>query len=275
MNNVTLRQVQLAQLEIAKEVKRICEKHDIRYFLDSGSLLGAVRHKGFIPWDDDVDIGFLREEYEKFLKIAPQELQEPFFLQTWDNDPEYPFAFAKVRKRGTVFVETAAMKSKAHNELYVDLFPYDAFPDDAQDRKKQGRKVMRYRKTLMMKSHMTPWRRNKNLIKFVGVFVKYLPYKLLSLISSRDRIKEKYIPVMQQFNHQNTRCVYEQSGGAKYGKWVLPRECFRSYVLLPFEDTEFSCPGDSDLYLKTVYGDYMTLPPKEKQVNHQSVQVQL
>ena len=100
MDDVMLRNVQLIQLEIAKEVKRICEQNNISYFMDGGTLLGAVRHKGFIPWDDDLDFGFTRDNYEKFIATAKKNLSSEFFLQTWDSDREYGYAFCKNTKEG-------------------------------------------------------------------------------------------------------------------------------------------------------------------------------
>lgn len=104
MERDVLRRVQLIELEIAKEVKRVCDENGIRYFLYRGTFLGAVRHKGFIPWDDDMDIGMLRSDYEKFCRIAPQKLDKAYCFQNWHTDQNYALPFGKVRKRNTVFV---------------------------------------------------------------------------------------------------------------------------------------------------------------------------
>ena len=125
MDKEILRRLQLTQLDIAKEIKRVCEKNDIKYWLESGTLLGAVRHKGFIPWDDDLDIAMRRDDYERFKKIAPRDLSSEYFFQSWETDENFGLPFAKVRKRKTIYKEIKAKNSKANNGIFVDIFPYD------------------------------------------------------------------------------------------------------------------------------------------------------
>lgn len=122
MERELLRKVQLTQLEIAKEIRRVCEENDIPYFLTCGTLLGAVRHQGFIPWDDDMDVGMLRENYEKFCRIAPEKLKPEYCWQSWYTDPNYALPFGKVRKRGTLYLEAKSHRLE-ENGFYVDIFP--------------------------------------------------------------------------------------------------------------------------------------------------------
>ena len=114
------RKIQLLQLNILKEFDRICRKHDLKYTLAGGSMLGAVRHKGFIPWDDDVDVSMLREEYEKFCEICKTELDaEKYFLQTMDTDPEYRFIYGRILLNGTAYVRAGQEHMKAKNGIFI------------------------------------------------------------------------------------------------------------------------------------------------------------
>ncbi len=124
----TVAEAQKIMLEILQEVHRICQKHHITYWLAAGTLLGAVRHRGFIPWDDDMDIAMTWKDYERFLKIAPSELKEGFFLQTKDTDPAYPFPFAKIRKNNTLLIETGETGEEPyHHGIFLDIFPQNHY----------------------------------------------------------------------------------------------------------------------------------------------------
>lgn len=274
MDKKLLRRVQLIQLEMAKEVKRVCKILNISYFLDSGTLLGAVRHGGFIPWDDDLDMGMLRKDYQIFLKKAPKILDSRFFLQNWYRDEDYGLAFSKLRMKNTVYVEANSQQSQAVNGFYIDIYPYDSYPDDPKARQWQGRNFYFYRRAIMMKSGYTPWKSDTGL-KAAAKMVGYIPFKLFADMHDRKELIRRYEKCCRAFNKKDTEFLYEQTGGVGYGKWIVPRKCFATFIEMPFEDDTFTVPEKYDLYLKSIYGDYMKLPPEDQRENrHHILKVQ-
>ena len=131
MSNSILREVQLIQLNMLLKVDEICRLNNIRYYLIGGSALGAVRHKGFIPWDDDVDIGMFRRDYDQFLDIADKFLDNKYFLQTNRTDPDYHGPYAKLRANNTTYIEkvSRSLGAKIHQGIFIDIFPLDNVPD--------------------------------------------------------------------------------------------------------------------------------------------------
>lgn len=183
--DIKLRNIQLGILEILKDIITVCEEYNIEYFIMCGTALGAVRHKGFIPWDDDLDIGMTRENYERFLKIAPNVLPEELFVQTFNSDPNTPFYFAKVRKSGTLFIRNYCKNLKMHHGIYVDVFPYDNIPDDIKLRDSQYRKVNLWSNLFIAKTLTGASVPQDSLIGKVKILIRTIFHYLLKPISKR------------------------------------------------------------------------------------------
>ena len=129
--DISKKKLQTAILMIAKEIVRLCDENNIPYFINGGTQLGAIRHKGFIPWDDDFDIGMRRADYEKFLKVCEEQLDHnKYFLQTEDTEKNYAFYFAKIQLKGTSIIEDFSKNVQIEHGIFVDIFPYDNIPDN-------------------------------------------------------------------------------------------------------------------------------------------------
>lgn len=265
MDNETLRKVQLVQLEMAKEVKRVCRENGINYFLDSGTLLGAVRHKGFIPWDDDLDLGMLREDYEKFCRIAPSKLSSRYYLQTWDNDSTFALPYAKLRKKGTIYQEKKS-ENQQSSGFFIDIFPFDYALENEQERSRMVDRLVSLERRLLMKCHYTPWEEEGgvNRKKKAG----YLYYRAGAALASREELIRHYKELVESVPASPLR--YEQTGKKNMIR-VFDGSIWNGQRTALFEDTEFSVPYGTEKRLETEYGDYMTPPPEDQRENRHMI----
>lgn len=259
-----LRKLQLTQCEMLDEIVRVCEENNLRYFLIGGTLLGAVRHKGFIPWDDDLDITMPREDYEKFCSISQTKLKNNYFLHSIDTDEKYWLRFAKVRKKGTLFDEQSIKCLKTHKEIYIDIFPLDN-SNEYKNIFKTIREFLIVAISIMIyeKLHIKPVRPRKTL-------AGDLYFNLFHIIAIPFSIKKLQLFQKKLMTFCNKKkAIYYLNYGSNYNllKQTIPVEKYEPAVKLEFEGKLYSAPNDYDYILNRIYGDYMTLPPIEKRTS--------
>ena len=245
----TLRQHQQALLELLTEFDRVCKELNIPYVLFAGTLLGAVRHGGFIPWDDDLDVMMLRRDYERFLQKADGVLnREKFYLQK-QFSAHWPMFFSKLRLNGTTCLEKYHPKDSAsHQGVYMDIFPCDNAA-----KSKFGRKLQFYSSKVVIAKALDArgYDTDSKVKRLFLRLCRILPQKLFLWITTHG--------------NENSSMVHSFLGGAsQFDKNVYPRCYFEKTVLARFEGGSFPIPEQFDSLLRTLYGDYMQLPPEEK-----------
>ena len=252
-----IQQIQLKMLEV---FVWICEKEKLRYYVLGGTLLGAVRHHGFIPWDDDVDVGMPRADYEKFLSCAARYLPDYYFLQTYRTEKEDPFPFAKIRDSRTVYKEREINKLNLNHGVWIDIFPLDfcsgkLFWFDIKQRILQVR---------------------INCRLGLNLSVKHKIYQIISLLlcPSWYQAVKKRDDLMKGQSH-DTRLT-ANFGGAWGRKEIMPSEWYAEGTLLSFEHLQVRGPKEYKKWLTQIYGDYEQLPPVEQRiVRHNPVEIKL
>ena len=255
------RKIQLSSLDALKELKRICDKHRLRYYLVAGTLLGAVRHGGFIPWDDDVDVAMPRSDYKKLEKIARRELSDGFFYQTEKSERRYPFFFAKLRKDGRTVTESIFKETDIHNGCYVDVFPLDYCPSNE-------RRAVRFFKLTSFFTCALIAKTSDNFVceytkkgaLFAFSVMKKLPRCVLLFL--RNAVRVYYTLTSSK------KVICTVAGSYGYPRETYSAEWFAETVDLKFEDEVFTAPKEYDKALTHMYGDYMTPPPESERKGH-------
>lgn len=264
----TLKKVQSAELSILKDFVRVCEENGIKYFGLAGTGLGALRHGGFIPWDDDIDVGLLRADYEKVLEIFKRDFKEKYTVVNGDEFSGYPLMTTRIILNNTKFVEFPLKNIKAPLGIFLDVYAYDFVPRDENLRRKQAKGAWLFSKLLILKHIPFP------VLPFGGIkgklahVVTWCAWLFLNVFC----ISHKFL--YRQVMKYNL--MYSDSDTGVYG-YLCDTDAFSSTFtaeeLFPlrkekFEDMEINFPNCLEKSLTDLYGDYMQLPPADKRKNH-------
>ena len=242
------------QYDILLEFDRVCRKYNLTYFLAYGTLLGALRGGGFIPWDDDIDTMMPYDDYEKLRDIPQSEWKDPYFLQHIDSDKQYRRCFAKLRNSNTTLVAKELEHLDINHGVDIDIYPFVNLADDPALRSKQYRDTMIY----MLLTYDEP-PRNHGRIYYIGGKI------ILALIPKRvkERLLEKYKSRVLMYQNISTDEVYAVIGNVEVMRQPLKRNWFAKTIDHKFENSYFPIPIGADEWMKTRYGENYLLPPPE------------
>ena len=246
--NIDIEQIQEVLLELLDEVDRICKEHNIKYFLSGGTLLGAIRHKGFIPWDDDIDLWMTRKNYKKFRRVIKKNLSRKYFYEDYKTNIRVPLSILKIEKKGTKYVENIFKDLKIGNSIYIDIFPLDNVVKPFF-RLQTGIliKMQSIRNYRLLKEN------KKNASLFKKIVYGLFPLRLCRFITEIT---------MKFFSPFRTKYVNQLCHRGRH--WpIFAKEDVEDLVDGIFCGKKYPIPRNSDKILRQCYGDYMKLPPED------------
>ena len=255
-----IQEIELSSLDMLTQV---CEKLEIQFFLYGGSLLGAVKYGGFVPWDDDLDIALLRKDYEKLIAEGPALLPDGYELQEPRLNPRTPYPYAKLRKTGTVMVEYMYRNIKINHGVYFDIYPIDNLPDDDAELLKNQKEILKLTRFLQRRqtaSLFSPGKGWRRWIRQGYMFAKCCLYRLIP----HKYLVSKMNAIMTQYNDSETK---------RQGNYFFPRptnyfDGINPPIEIAFENRKMWIPSGYRVNLENRYGDIRQDPPVEKRVGH-------
>ena len=267
-DNKTLKKLQKIELGILKDFDKICEENNLDYFLCGGSLIGVVRHKGFIPWDDDIDVGMNRKDYDKFLKIADEKYSDKYTIVNNDHNKYFPLMNTRWGLNGTEYKTEDLKDIPGEFGIFLDIFCFDNIPDDEKLMRKQGTKAWFYGKLLVLSGVKKPVLYQNGIKAKILKAIFFISHYILKIfhLTSRHFYKKALKYALQYQDEETKRFAYmfdpERFTSIEEKEMIYPTK------RMLFEGIKVKVPHNTDAYLKRRYGDYMTLPPEDKRHNH-------
>ena len=274
MNQEDIKLIQKTEKDILRQILIICENHQLNYYILGGTLLGAVRHGGFIPWDDDIDLGFPRPDYEKFIRYSEEELEMPYQLHTAMNGKgKYSYYYARVEDTSVQLKRSIAVK-EVIIPAFVDIFPLDGVPDNRKKRERWIRKCNFLNRLfsasqVLYKSNNSKTHRKMNSLE--AAFHNTFIFLRLDRMLNTKLIWKQLDKAMKENSYEECRDIINFCG--HWGlKELFPKTIFGKGRLYPFEEFMLNGPEDCDYVLSQMYGDYMQVPKdKDKYKHHVNV----
>ena len=268
-DDFTLKRIQEVELEILKDFMDICDRHGLDYFGIAGTGIGALRHHGFIPWDDDIDVAMPRDDFEKLLPLVEKEMGDKYLIMNAERYPNYPLMTTRMTMRGTKFKEEALKNIDAPLGIFLDLYPLDKVSDNPKEARRQARDAWFWSKILILRSIPFP------MLGFSGWKAKIihaicgLAHLVLSILHvPKTWIYKKAYEAETRSNHYTkTKNLDFFCDTTPYINLYAVKDIY-PLRKLPFEDVELNFPHNLHNNLTGMYGDYMQLPPEEKRKNH-------
>ncbi len=262
------RKLKNIELDILLEVQHVCEELGIQFFLDSGTLLGAARHNGFIPWDDDIDIGMLRDDYNRFLSEAPKILKKSYWLQNPYNESDATVSFAKVRRVDTLLLENANKGNAGNQGIWIDIFPFDVVDGSRESLLKQKKKWRFWHKLFTLRAVG----RGSRQMGLVPRIARFSIHAVLSLAP-----KEFYLRALDSIAFEPSQREEGVITSFHYFNAFLELPFNKAFPLtvLPFEGHEMPVFNNWEMYLEQIYGNWKQLPPVELRAGHEIVEIDL
>ena len=253
-------ELQKTEFNILKTVIEICDKLNLKYYLVCGSALGAAKYAGFIPWDDDIDIGMYREDYEKFCELAHTLLPSYYFLQTHRTDPFYPMIFAKVRDTRTTYIEKSVSELNINHGVYIDIFPLDGYPKD-----KMECSVLECKKKINILNLFCVYKFNSSYSLKSKCFLT--AERLFGFHKRTSTVVKKYENLIKKYSIKDSDLI------CNHGNWqgkleYAPKWHYGEGTWATFEGLKVRIPENYDAYLTQKYGDWRADLPKEQQQGH-------